>query len=314
MRTIKPVAILDYYDGIQIFEGRDHIGGNYVAVLIDSVGSAYRYVATGANPERLRQFRDGELDLLTLLLDAPGGEWFFIYADAPYGEPLTLLPQEGALVERKDLLPGPNLILDDGPFEDFARARARESNNTVFEFSVEPPESARGHRVRADALGEILTQFQVVVKHAYRSAIRDISKSDVGAKDGYLMDVVVPAAPGSFRVILEAAVPLDDPIRHPLLAPGDLTLGLKRMDEVFQSAEHPDKAREILLAHKGDLADAYIKLLGILAEKNTGFHYSWADPNLPRASYGGVSAGVAKTLYEALSESGANTERHTPNG
>lgn len=53
---------------------------------------------------------------------------------------------------------------------------------------------------------------------------------------------------------------------------------------------------------------------GILAEKNTGFHYSWADPNLPRASYGGVSAGVAKTLYQALSESGANTERHTPNG
>ena len=316
-RTIKPVAVLDYYDGIQIFEGRDPIGGHYIAVLLESLGKAEHFLATGAKPERLRQFRVGDLDLRTLLLEAPGGEWFFIYADVPYGEPLTLIPQEGDLAEQEDLLPGKCLTLDDAPIDDLARTRAREADTTVFEFSLAPPESAYSPRVRADTLSEILAQTQLVVKRAYLSAIKE--RKDRGtasnhAKDGYLMDVVVPAAPGSFRVILEAAAPLDDPIRHPLLAPGDLTLGLKRMDEVFQSAEHPDKAREILTAHKGDLADAYIKLLGILAEKNTGFHYSWADPNLPRASYGGVSAGVAKTLYKALSESGAKTERHTSNG
>ena len=303
MKTIKPVAILDYYDGIQIFEGRDTIGGNYVAVLIDSVGSAYRYVATGANPERLRQFRDGELDLLTLLLEAPGGEWFFIDADAPYGEPLTLLPQKGALAERKDLLPGPNLILDFGPFEDLTRALARESNNTVLEFSVEPPEAAHGHRVRVYTLGDVLTQIQTLVRHAYRRATRGLSLTDNDNEDGYLMDVVVPAAPGSYRVILEAAAPIGETTSPRMFNQGELVRALELMDEVFKSAQDPDKAHEILMEHKGHLAGAYVKLLGILADKDTGFNYSWADPLLPGSQYHGVSAPVAKSLYEKFSES-----------
>ncbi len=306
MKTIKPVAILDYYDGTQIFEGRDPIGGHYVAMLIDSVGKAERYVATGANPERLRQFRVGDLDLRTLLLEAPGGEWFLIHADVPYGEPLTLLPQDGHLAERDDLLPGPNLTLDDSPIDGLAEKRAIESNNTVFEFSLDPSESAYEHRVRADTLGEILAQTQLVVKHAYRNAIRKLPKSSNSnshASEGYLMDVVVPAAPGSFRVILESAVRIDDPNRPQMFEPGELVKGLMRMDEVFQSAIESDKAQEILLGHKGHLATAYINLLQILAEKNTGFNYSWSDPQIPGSRYGGVSAAVAKRLYKTLSES-----------
>lgn len=316
-RTITPVAVLEYYDGAQIFEGRDPIGGHYVAMLIDGVSSGvFRYLATGANPERLRQFRVGDLDLLTLLLEAPGGEWFFIYGDPLHGEPLTLIPQEGNLAEQEDLLPGKCLTLDDAPIDDLAWKRSREADNTVFEFSLAPPESAHSPRVRADTLSDILAQTQAVVKRAYISAIserKDRGTASGHPDDGYLMDVVVPAAPGSFRVILEAAAPIGDPPSRTALDPSDLTIGLKRMDEVFQSAEHPDKAREILTAHKGDLADAYIKLLGILAERNTGFNYSWADPHIPGSRYGGVSAAVAKTLYKALSDSGANTERHTPN-
>ena len=306
MRTIKPVAVLDYYDGIQIFEGRDPIGGHYIAMLIDSVGSAYRYLVTGANPERLRQFRVGEIDLLTLFLNAPGGEWFFIYADAPYGESLTLLPQEGRVADQKDLLPYEGYTIDDVPIDDLAEKLAIESNRTVLEFSLEPPETSYGHRVRVETLGEILTQTQVVVKHAYNSAIRDLKRARIpynDVADGHLMDVVVPAAPGSFRVILEAAAPVDDPNRPLLPDSGELVKGLTRMDEVFRSAIELDKAQEILLDHKGYLAGAYIKLLRILAERNTGFNYSWADPLMPKTQYGGVSAAVAKELYGTLSES-----------
>ena len=303
MKTIKPVAVLEYYDGAQIFEGRDSIGGHYVAMLIDRVSNGvFRYLATGANPERLRQFRVRDLDLLTLLLEAPDGEWFFVYGDPLYGEPLTLVPQEGALAEQDDLLPGPNLILDDGPFDDIARTLARESNNTVMEFSVEPPETARGHRVRVYTLGEVLTQIQTVVRHAYRRATSLLSLPDTDTEDGYLMDVVVPAAPGSLRVILEAAAPIGETTSPRMFNQGELVRALELMDKVFQSADDPDKAQEILMEHKGHLAGSYIKLLGILADKDTGFNYSWADPLMPRSHYHGVSAPVAKKLYETFSE------------
>ena len=107
MKTIEPGAVLLYYDGAQIFEGRDAIGGHYIAMMIDTVANGdFRYLATGAKPESLRRFRVGDLSLRELFLDAPGGEWFFIDGDPLYGEPLTLVPQDGSLAERDDLLPG----------------------------------------------------------------------------------------------------------------------------------------------------------------------------------------------------------------
>lgn len=308
MKTIKPVEVLLYYDGIQVFEGRDPIGGHYIAALLDTVGEVDRYLATGAKPERLRQFRVGELSLRDLILDAPGGEWFFIDADAEYGESLTLIPQKGALAEQEDLLPGHFMMRDALFEEDLAPTHVYESNNTFLEFSLDPPETAYGHRIRADALGDILTQFQIVVKHAYHRATNRpyrkvsgyLSKFDIDA--GYLLDVVVPAAPGSFRVILEAAVPLDGQ-DIPLSSGSDeLARSLELVDEVFQSAKRPDIAHEILLRHKGHLAKSYIKLLGILAERNTSFNYSWSDPQMGGSHYGGVDALVAQELYETLSE------------
>ena len=300
MKTIEPGAVLLYYDGAQIFEGRDPIGGHYIAMMIDTVANGdFRYVATGAKPERLRQFRVGEMSLRELFLDAPGGEWFFIDGDPLYEEPLTLLPQEGALAERDDLLPG-HFRMRGAPVDDLAHQRAIESNRTAMEFSIEPPETAHGHRVRLDTLIDVLVEIRTMVRHAYLSATRHLPDPN---KDGHLMDVVAHAAPGSYRVILEAAAPIGQMALPLLDEPGDLVKGLERMDEVFKNAQDPDKAQEIFLDHEESLEKAYIRLLRILADKDTGFNYSWADPLILQTHYGGVSAAVAKKLYGTLSES-----------
>ena len=114
MKAIKLTDVLLYYDGIQVFEGRDAIGGHYVGAAIGPGIVTNRYMVTGTDPERLRQFRGGRLDLRTLLLEAPEGEWF-ITVDKDGGDtPLYLEPQPVPVVEC-DCLPGPNFILEDGP-------------------------------------------------------------------------------------------------------------------------------------------------------------------------------------------------------
>ena len=92
MNTIRPTEALVYYDGVEVFEGRDAIGGHYIGLIIDTDGDIDRYLVTGALPERLRQFRSGTLDLRTLLLEAPGDEWYTTLAKSAYGDPLVLEP------------------------------------------------------------------------------------------------------------------------------------------------------------------------------------------------------------------------------
>ena len=111
MKTIKLTAVLDYYDGIQTFAARDAIGGHYIATAIDTVGGFDRYLVTGAAPERLEQFCAGQLDLRTLLLEAPGGEWYTTIANGTGNDPLTLEPHYGPLAET-DYLPDAGFLPD----------------------------------------------------------------------------------------------------------------------------------------------------------------------------------------------------------
>ena len=144
MKTIKLTEVLDYYDGIEVFAAQDAGGSPYIALAIDPVGGLERYVVTGTVPERLQQFRSGGLDLRTLLLEAPGGEWYLTVADGTIDDPLTMETQAGPLVEREEFLPEPGFILDGFQEDGRAGQQAGEISNGVLEFSAEPP-AAQAH-------------------------------------------------------------------------------------------------------------------------------------------------------------------------
>lgn len=144
MKTIKLTEVLDYYDGIEVFAAQDIGGSPYIALAIDPVDGLGRYVVTGAVPERLQQFRSGGLDLRTLLLEAPGGEWYITVADGTIDDPLALEPQGGLLAEREEFLPEPGFVLD-GFQEDGRDGRqAGELSNGVLALSADHP-AAQGH-------------------------------------------------------------------------------------------------------------------------------------------------------------------------
>ena len=81
MKKIDLTDVLVYYDGVQVFAGRDDDGGQYIGVGIGPEVTTNRYLVTGVTPEELRQFRCGGLDLRTLLLAAPGGRWYLTTDD-----------------------------------------------------------------------------------------------------------------------------------------------------------------------------------------------------------------------------------------
>ena len=279
MKTIQHTQTLVYYDGPQVFEARDAIGGHYVAVMIEPEGEADRYLVAGASPECLRQFRSGLLDLRTLLETHGVQEWFVTEVCGGLDEPLTLQPQSSVLADT-GFLPEPGFVLHEALTEYGALQEARARNNVVLDVAVEPPEATTEHRIRVETLVELLSHIQKIVKHAYAAAVRELplsSRRAIHRSDAHLLDVFVPAAAGSFRVMLEAAKSPD------LLGQSEMARALERVDLLLANAGNPMEALKMIKAHKGHLAGAYLRLLRFLLESKTGLRYSWATPGFDSA-------------------------------
>ena len=294
MKQIRCTSTLFYYDGPQVLEARDGIGGHYVAVLAPAGGgAAERYLVAGVAPERLRQFRSGELDLRSLLLGSEAEARYLATAESSLDRPLLVDRLSGPLVD-SELLPDAGFFLHDGPADDFVLREARARNNLILELAAEPPEAATQHRIRANTLAEMLLRVQAMVRHAYRAALRE-SPARYRRPHDDMMDVVVPAAAGSFRIVLEAANVPD------LFGHSDLARALPRVDALFRCAGNPEEALASAREVRGHLAGAYLKLLRFLDERGTGLRYSWADPSSERPSRGAISHGQAGPLLKVLS-------------
>lgn len=297
MKTIRHTTTLFYYDGPQVFEARDAIGGHYVAVMVEPENGSDRYLVAGVAPERLRQFRAGTLDLRSLLSEAGAEEWYLAAVAAGLDQPLALVPQTRPLAG-SGLLPDEGFLLHDRPTEELALKEARERNNLVLEILAEPPEAAAEHRIHVGTLIGLLGHVQTMIKHAYGAALRELSTDDrraIDKTDAHMMDVIIPAATGSFRVVLEAAKTPD------MLGQSELARALQRVDVLFENAADPAKALATVKAHRGHLAGAYLRLLRFLVKHKTGLSYSWAEPGFTKPHYRAVGEAEAGPLVDVLS-------------
>ena len=311
MKKITPTEILDYYDGVDIFAGCDRIGGNYIGLRVSTEANLDRYLVAGISPDRLRHFRSGRVDLRTLFMEADSDGWFITIADGASGEPLVLEPGSGPVVA-SGFLPQEDYFLEDMAVDDFVLQEAVERGNVVFEFSADPPESTQGHRMNAMTLAGLLTLVQTTVKHSYRKALIDLTDQTRGLIDsttGHEMDVVIPASPGSFRVLLEASNPPD------MFGSGELVRALRKLDDVFGCLEDPESAPQLLQTYQGHLAGSCIKLVRFLSEHETGLKYGWADPAFSEVHYGGISEQLAHKLVDSFGDfTNLLTERVTISG
>ncbi len=111
MKTIRHTDTLVYYDGIQVFEGRDPTGERYVGVMIDSLDDVDIYLVARVEPGQLSQFRSGSLDLKTLLLNGAERGWYTTHTNDDLMQSLILEAQDGPLAGR-EFLPDDGFLLD----------------------------------------------------------------------------------------------------------------------------------------------------------------------------------------------------------
>jgi hypothetical protein len=132
MKSIRYKSTLVYYDGPQVVEARDPIGGHYIAVLVEPANGADRFLVAGVSPRRLREFRTGALDLRALLLDREIDEWYIGTPIGVQGKEIKLDLQSSSLTD-SGLLPDAGFFLHhpDAPIDPLAEARASEPRRNV---------------------------------------------------------------------------------------------------------------------------------------------------------------------------------------
>lgn len=275
MNKLTYSGTLAYYDRPQIIEAVDAIGGRHIAVLLDTALGDDEFLVVGVAPEQLREFRIGKIDLLNLILGRPNPEWYIgKLVDGSENE-FDIKRQTGDLSDT-GYLPDADYYLHPASLSIETLTEARNRNNLVMELAVEPPESVTEHKIRITTFAMLLSEIQSLVKHAYKRALREVptsTKKSMSIEDGALFDIIVPASPGSFKVILEASQKPD------LVGQSELSRAMKQIDMLFESAGSPQDNLEVVKQNKGHFAGAYIRLLRLLMENDTNLRYSWAEPS-----------------------------------
>ena len=291
MKRIHHTATHVYYDGIQVFEARDSIGGHYIGVAVEATVKRDRYLLKGVSPEALGQFLIGGIDLRALVLQSPEEDWYLAtFADDPT-EPLLLEHRSSPLSET-DYLPGPGLFLSDDPSGDEIVETARKENALVVEIRADSPRAAIEHRVAADTLAGILSGFQALVRQSHRMVTRGLGSAR-RPPDSDLLDVLVPAASGSFRVVLASAHPPD------VFGSSFLIPAFRHLDTVFEQVDDPERTVAHLRENRGRFAGATLNLMRFLNEQGAGLRYGWADQDSEEAKRRGVSRSAAARIVEA---------------
>ena len=292
MKTIEVSSVLCYYDGPQVLEAHDAIGGHYLAVIVEQRDKDDLYIVAGTPPDILRQLKLGLIDVRALLVDAP--EWYM----ASFVEDQTTIalePQDGKI--REDLLPDDGFFIRGSESEGVLR-QSIESNNVIVQITANPPEATK-HRMKMDTLAGLLSAFQAVLKqsHLAARALMSESKRTFVPADAYEMDVVVPASPGSFCVTLEGAQ------RPDLFGQGTLIHALTNLDRILHCAHNFEDSLTVLKRiDRIRLTSAYLDLLSFLANHKTGLRYAWAEPTSTSENSSVVTESQAGSLAGYLSE------------
>ena len=265
---IRHVRTLAYYDAPQVFEARDSIGGHYIAVMGPS--REIQYLVTGVAPQLLRMFCEGEMDLLSLLQESDTDVCYTTTTIPMAGDELEVEPFVGDL-DTSGFMPDPGFVLEDLPSAELTAG----AGGIRLELTLDD----RLGRVGTGAYTGLIHGIQVLTRHvlvAVEAGIEPWRRRDV-------LDVVIPAAAGSFRVLLEASSRKEPSFN------ARMTEALRQVDALFQHSANPQKTLTVAAASGEQVAGAYRRLLQLLNKNGTGLRYAWTGSEVGGIRRGAVS-------------------------
>lgn len=300
MDTLRFHKTVLYDDGVQIFEARDAIGGNYLGLLVEQDEKNDSYLIVGVPPETLVAFVRGDVDLLHIIQSRPNREWYFCRVDDWTRMNLSIesrgtnIPPEYLPDEGFQLPVSPDAANIDIVKESIAR------NALTLELKLNPPEANDATRILVDSFSNILSEFSCLIRRSYNKAISRLDKAlhqqlALLLRDQAFFDVVA-LKPGSVRVILEARSPAD------IYGHNEAERALAKLDELFANRGDMAKTLSTLRENRGRLANSYVRFIKAVHDADSGISLSWATPTSGKPKSRSLQVHEVRSLYNVLKE------------
>ena len=284
---IENRAILAYYDGPEVIEATDRIGGSYIGMSLDSQDASFKFIVVGVSEEQLLGFRRGEVKLRNLILESSKYGWYVCETD-DLEAPIPL--QEQGDEEIPDsMLPDENYLLRDArDIPNSAMGRALAQSNFAVHLKIEPLDKLQTNRLRVKDYNDLVASLNSLIIKA--------GKSDSSDQDRLELDIVTTAAPGSVEVMLEASMPDSD-----LFAPHrSLVQAMQSIDSAMDQALASGDIGQQADSHDRDFRKKYLELLKVLERGAVDFQYSWAEPRFEDGNSTRIPLTTTKALVQSI--------------
>lgn len=288
MRTLRPGAVLLFYDYPQVFVGTDEVDTRYVCMVTDEDEEGPSYLCTPISAAREAALLSGRFDLRTVFTRPEVADFHTAKFPSQSEGNLELTSALFDVVP-PELLPAEGLVFDS---YDEVALNAAELNTTVSHVSLGVPEASEGARIHSATLADFLAIFQTVVRNLARFQAKSAGNRLKRDDNSFSTDVY-GFAHGSFTVKFRPSNGGDMFGETPAFS-----AALESLSDFLALTNRPDAAIEFLQSVRGHTAASLIRLLNFLAERSCPIKVRWATPSMSKAS--ATSAQLA-TITELVS-------------
>lgn len=285
-------STLAYYDGPEVFEANDRIGGNYIGMMLDSDVETFKILVVGVSPKQMMRLRRGDVDLRSVILESAEFGWYTCETDSWEGQiPLTDKRTE-PLTE--SMLPAKDYFLREPvASKNIAMVEAVKRSNFVVHLKIEPLNVLTRHRLRLKDYSDLISGLNSVIGSSWIPDSSDPDRANILNVD---LDIVTPAATGSLEVVLEASTPDSD-----MFTPyHDLVSALRQFDDVVSGTLDEGSIEPLASTLNSIFAKKYMGLLKVLNRSEIDLQYSWAEPNLELGNIKNVSFAKTSGFVESI--------------
>ncbi len=288
-RTIYLQRIFLYYDGPQLFCGKDDFEKRYLFSLSNRTPDADVFVGVPITTNRFLKCCTGEEDISDVFSKPEEPEYLVANISNIDFE------QFSAIVSREKpnicFCPDPGLYLEKIDDLGFLQSEAIRRNRGVFELLVSPPEAMLEPKISASYFGGLLTTVQNLFRHIYKRVCTGSFELDDSLLDFYLVK------DGSFRGLFLSRSHAN------LLGASSLRQIVKKLETIVASADS-EMTIQNLSEIKGHAINSYKGLCEIVLRSNMPITIGYSDPEFSLSQNINISKSVAEKHLLILSEKG----------